>query len=243
MGDGIYAAMSGAVSRSRALDVVANNVANAGTPGFRSDSVAFREAPAQPAGEPARPDTDLRLATVDAVTPSWQPGPLEETGAPLDLAINGDGMFTVGTDAGVRYVRGGSMQLDASGRLVTTDGHPLLNLEGEPIQMPTDGEPSIGEDGTIMVGERQIDRLAMVWFDSPALLSREGGNLFSASAGAQPQPAPGTVEQGYIENSNINVVRGMVDLVSITRSYEATVRAMETFRTIDRRTVRDLARG
>ncbi len=243
MSDGIYAAMSGAMARSMALDVVAGNVANAPTPGFRAAMVAYREAPAQAPDGPAAAESEIRLATLDAVVPTWSPGQLEETGAPLDLALEGDGLFTVRTGAGVRYVRGGTMSLDARGNLVTSGGYPLLDTEGRPLRLPPEGEPVIGEDGTVLVGERQVGRLAVVWFEDPAALAREGDNLYSAAGGAEPIAAPGAVRQGSIEQSNVNVVRGMIDLVSLTRSYEATLRAMESFRNIDRRTARDLGHG
>lgn len=243
MADGIYSAMSGAMARSQALDVVAQNVANAPTPGYRAATMAFRETPAQAVGGPPAADSEIRIATLDAVVPSWLPGPLQETGGALDLAIEGDGLLTVRTGAGIRYVRGGAMSLDDEGTLVTGSGHPLLDTEGRPIHVPPEGEPEVGDDGTVRVGEQVVGRLAMVWFESPAVLSREGDNLYSAAAGAQPQPAPGSLQQGYIEGANVNVVRGMIDLVGLTRSYEATLRAMETIRSVDRRTVRDLGTG
>lgn len=242
MANGIYAAMSGAVSRSMALDVVANNVANAPTPGFRADAVAYREVPAQAQGAAAT-ESDLRMATVDAVVPTWRPGPLEETGGPLDLAFEGDGMLTVQTDEGVRYSRGGTMMLGTDGTLVTNEGYPLLDVEGRPLRVPPDGEPVIGGDGTVRVGENVVGQLALTWFDSPAVLSREGGTLYSAAPGAEGTTAPGMLRQGHIEQANVNVVRGMIDLVTLTRSYEATVRVMESFGNIDRRTARDLAHG
>lgn len=243
MADGIYAAMSGAMARSLALDVVAQNVANAPTPGFRASTLAYREVPARAPDGPPAADSEIRMATLDAVVPSWQPGPLLETGGALDLAIEGDGLFAVRTDDGVRYTRGGSMTRDDDGVLVTTSGHPLLDTEGRPLRLPLEGEPEVGEDGTVRVGEQTVGQLAMIWFESPSVLSREGDNLYSAASGAEPVTAPGTARQGYIEQANVNVVRGMIDLVSLTRSYEATLRAMESFQTIDRRTVRDLGHG
>jgi flagellar basal-body rod protein FlgG len=101
----------------------------------------------------------------------------------------------------------------------------------------------IGGDGTVQVGENIVGRLALAWFDSPAALSREGSTLYSAAPGAERTQAPGTLMQGYVEQANVNVVRGMIDLVTLTRSYEATVRVMESFGNIDRRTARDLAHG
>lgn len=247
MSDGIYAAMSGAMSRAMALDVVANNVANAPTPGFRADAVAFREQPAEPRREPGEPtasiEPDIRVATVDAVVPSLRPGPIEETGGAFDVAIEGDGMLSVSAPGGVRYTRGGTLIRDAEGNLATAEGYPVLDVEGRPVRLPLEGEPVIGDDGTVTVGDQSCGRMAVVWFDRPNLLSREGGNLYMAAAGTQVTEASGVIRQGAIEGANIDVVRGMIDLVSLTRSYEATIRAMENFRNIDQRTVRDLARG
>lgn len=242
MSDGIYAAMSGAVARSTALDVLGNNIANAPSTAFRIDAVAFREEPTAPPDGAPRPDGDLRMATVDAVVPSWRPGSLEQTGEALDVAIDGDGLLPVRTDDGIRYVRGGSLQRDSDGTLMTAAGHPLVDRDGVVVRLPLEGgETVIGEDGTIRVGEEDVATLPLVWFDNVAMLAREGDNLWSAPAGATPRAADGRIRQGYLEGTNGNVVRGMVDMIAVTRSYEATVRAMETFREIDRRTARDLA--
>lgn len=244
MSDGIYAAMSGAVARSTALDVIGNNVANSPTAGFRIDRVAFREAPAAPPDGTARQDGDLRMATVDAVVPSWRPGPIRSTGGTLDVAVEGEGLIAVQSEDGVRFVRGGSLQTDTEGRLMTTGGHQLIDPDGVPITVPLDGgEPVISEDGTIMVDEEEVGRMTFVWFESPAVLSREGDNLWSAAAGARAVPAEGSLRQGFLEQANRGSVRGMVDMITVTRSYEATIRAMETFRSIDQRTARDIAGG
>jgi len=195
-------------------------------------------------------ESELRMATLDAVVPSWRPGPLRQTGNPLDIAIEGDGLLTVQSSEGTRYVRGGTMTTDAEGTLMTSSGNPLLDTQGQTISIPEDANVSISEDGRILAsrpdeeGEQQeVAQLGMVWFDSPALLSREGSGLFSAAAGAEPNRVDASIRSGFIEQSNVNVVRGMIDMVTLTRSYEATIRAMETFRSIDRRTTKDLAHG
>jgi flagellar basal-body rod protein FlgG len=228
-----------------ALDVVANNVANAPTPAFHADAVAFRETPAaDPRGGGMPPQlSDLRFASVDAVVQSWVPGPLVETGNAFDVAIEGDGLLTVRAPQGMRFSRGGTLSVDRGGTLVTAEGYPLLNLEGQPVRPGAGVEPVIGEDGSVYVDDQPVGRLALRWVDNTAALSREGENLYALAGGVQTQAAEGHLQQGYIERSNVNVVKGMVDLVSITRSYEATVRVLESFRAIDRRTAKDLAHG
>ena len=196
-----------------------------------------------PAGNAPPQLSDLRLASLDAVVPSWAPGTLEETGRPLDVAVDGDGLLTVRAPQGIRFTRGGTLMVDTSGTLVTSEGFPLLNPEGQPVRPGVAAQPLIGEDGSVYVDDQPVGRLSLRWVDSPAVLSREGDNLYALAPGAQTQAAEGQLRQGYIERSNVNVVKGMIDLVALTRSYEATLRALETFRAIDRRTVKDLALG
>lgn len=242
MSNGIYIAASGAMARAQALDVHSNNIANSMTPGFRLDEVVFREQPAQPAGEPQRPDTDIRLATVDAVVPSWETGTMMQTENRMDLAIQGDGLLSVRTEEGVRYSRGGSLLLDSEGTLMTSTGYPLLDVEGEVLRLPPEGgELNIAEDGTVHVGEQQLGRLQLTWFQNPQVLSREGDNLFSAPEGAERAEATGTLQQGYQERSS--TIRGLLDIITVTRSYETSIRMIESFKQIDQRTARDIARG
>src|SRR6185436_6967036 len=148
---GIWIAASGASAQMTALDVTANNLANATTPGFKADQAVFQEHLVQAlvAGKAQR---DMRYTSVAAVTSDLRSGPLQVTQRPLDAAIDGDGYFTVQTPRGERYTRAGGFQLGPAGTLVTALGYAVLDSGGSPIQLPLDGPAAeIGQDGAIRV--------------------------------------------------------------------------------------------
>lgn len=241
MSDGIYSALSGAVAQQRALDTVANNVANVATPGFRADQLAFREAVAT--ARPASPDvpSGLRYVSVAVSRTSVTDGPLVETGNVLDLALQGDGMLAVSTPEGVRYTRATSLQMDADGRVTTRVGHPVLTTEG-PLVLPTDrGAPQVGPDGTVTIEGQPVGQLRLERFPPDGLV-KEGLTLFAPRRGAAGAPATElTVAQGYLEGANVSPIAGMNELITATRSFEAFQRIIQAFRQIDERTARDVA--
>ncbi|MEM9860451.1 MAG: flagellar basal-body rod protein FlgF [Myxococcota bacterium] len=244
MSDGIWAAVSGAVAQQRALDVTANNVANANTTGFRADRVAFREALAE-AGEGPAP-ADLRLVGVAQVEASEAPGAIGRTDGNLDFAIEGDGLFTVQTPQGERYTRAGQFHLDAEGVLRTASGAAVLGWVAEAggatqeLRIPpASGEIRVGEDGTIRAGDQEVGRLALRSFDE-GQLEKEGNTLFVANGAGD--AAEARVLQGYLEGSNMNAVAGMNELITVSRSFEAFQKVIDTFQRLDDRTARDLAK-
>ena len=244
MSDGIWAAVSGAVAQQRALDVTANNVANANTTGFRADRVAFREALADASGgdEPA-PDS-LRFVHVSQVEASQEAGALRQTGGTFDLALEGDGWFSLETPAGERYTRSGQFSVDGEGVLRGVDGSPVLAWAGEPggavqeMRIPPDaGEVTIGLDGSVSADGNVAGRVAIRRFDEGAL-QKEGDTRFVAEGNGA--PAEASVLQGYLESSNINAVAGMNELITVSRSFEAFQKIIDTFQQMDQRTARDL---
>ena len=240
MGSGIYVAAAGAVAQSRALDVTANNVANASTVGFAAERISFGEALGRAQGR------DTAFAEVRSTVADSAPGVLRATGNPLDLALSGDGYFAVDTARGVRYTRAGDFRLDEGGVIVSADGHPARARGGGVLTVPPGtASVSVASDGGVSadgnpIGELEIARLV------PGALSREGASLYIAGPGAAAGPAGGAppeVISGTLEGSNFNVVRGVVDLVRVSRTYEALHRAIEGFRTIDELTARSLIKG
>jgi flagellar basal-body rod protein FlgF len=231
MADGIYVATAGAVAQSQALDVTANNVANAGTPGYKSERVRFAQVLAT--------SKDMAFVGVAGTAVDASPGPMRQTGEPLDLAIAGDGWFAVDTAKGVRYTRDGSFQLDDAGQLVTSDGLAVLDQQGGAIRVPAGAaEISVAADGSVLVDGEEVGRIAVARF-APGGLTREGANLFVAGS-APLAGEPATIESGALEGANFNVVRGVIDLVKLSRTYEALHRMIESYRDIDQRTARDI---
>jgi len=241
MSDGIYSALSGAIAQQRALDVVANNVANAGTVGYRGDTVAFREAVSR---ETAGPNPDgLRYVSVAQQSTDQSDGPLIQTGNPLDLALQGDGLFALQTDNGVRYTRAGSFRMDPEGVIRSSGGHVLMDA-GAPdpsqaeIRIPPEAtEILVGTDGTVTADGQEVGRIRIESFDQRSL-TKEGLTMYAARG--QGEPAEAQVSQGYLEGANVSPVGGMNQLISTSRAFEAFQRVIQAFRQIDERAARDV---
>lgn len=215
----------------RELGVVANNLANINTTGYKADSSIFEQFLLPEASADAFPADSRDLAYVRdrATWHRFAPGPTLRTGGALDVAIDGDAFLVVQTAAGQRYTRNGALQITPTGTLVTAAGDPVLGVGG-PIQFQTsDHDISIGEDGTITVREGASatsdsirGQLQLARFDNPGALQKEGSSLFSAPPGIAPLPPQNVrVVQGAIEQSNVNAVGEMARMVEITRAYES----------------------
>jgi flagellar basal-body rod protein FlgF len=231
MDNSLLIGLSRQVALGRELEVVANNIANINTTGYKSDSSIFEQFLMPPASSGGFPAGSQQLAYVrDRQT--WHnlgPGPIQRTGGSLDVAIDGDAFLTVQTAAGPRYTRNGALQMSPTGALVTSAGDPVLGIGG-PIQFQnTDHDISIGEDGTITVREGASatsdstrGQLQLARFANPEALQKQGSSLFSAPTGVTPQPASTGVRvvQGSIEQSNVSAVSEMARMIEITRTYE-----------------------
>ena len=233
MSSGIYIAAGGAVAQSNALDATANNIANATTAGFHGDRVTFREAMTQA--------KSVDMAAVGAGTSrvDSQAGALSQTGNPLDLALEGDGYFSVQTKDGARYTRAGNFRLDDSRQLVTMDGNTVRGEGGAAIAIPEDAKQiSIGVDGEVFADEESVGKLELTRFASKSL-KREGSTLFAAKGAPEAGDAP-KVRSGMLEASNVNVVRGVVDLVKVSRTYESLMRVIQSYADVESRAAREL---
>jgi flagellar basal body rod protein FlgG len=192
----------------RELDMVANNVANINTTGFKADTMVFEEHLMPVARHDHFLGRDKRLSYVhDRAT--WHDlgqGPIKQTNNPLDVSVGGNGFLAVQTPRGERYTRNGSFQINAQGQLVTSEGYAVLG-DGGPIQFqPSDRDINIARDGTVSVPEGARGRLRIVTFAAPA--------------GVAPQAAESAqVSQGTIEESNVRGVVEMTRLIDVSRSY------------------------
>lgn len=214
---------------SREMAVVANNIANVNTTGYKADNAIFEEFLMPVAREEQFTGTDRRVSFVQDRT-AWHDlgqGQIERTGNPLDVAIDGTGFFAVETPRGERYTRNGSLQISATGELVTNEGYRVLGESG-PIRLQTqDADIMVSQDGSITVRagrEATTDqvrgKLRIVTFDQPQRLRKDGASTFAAAANLQPRPAPTPrILQGVLEKSNVRSVVEMTRLIEITRSY------------------------
>jgi len=231
--NGIYAATAGAVAQSNALDATANNIANASTTGFHGDRITFREALA------AARSPDLTNVASGTTRIDSQSGALIQSENPLDLALDGDGYFAVTTPGGPRYTRAGNFQLDDQRNLVTSDGFAVRGDGGAPIHVPAEATAiAVAVDGTVSADGEAIGKLELARF-APNQMKREGGSLFSAT-GRPLTGDPPKVRSGMLESSNVNVVRGVVDLVKVSRTYEALMKMIQGYHDLESRAAREL---
>lgn len=220
--------LSRQMTLERQLDVVANNVANTNTTGFKADRSLFQEFLTSGAREENFTGSDRRVSFVQdrATFHDLAQGPMEETKGPLDVAIAGQAFLAVQTSAGERYTRDGSLQINPQGQLVTAGGSAVLGSSGPIVFQPGDRDIAISADGGVSVreGASKTDslrgKLRLVSFSQAQKLLKEGSNLYSAGDGAAPIPdLTSQVRQGFIEKSNVNSVAEMSRMIEVTRAY------------------------
>jgi len=232
MDSGYYAAMTGLVARTQALDTAAANLANAQTPGYRAEREYFRSVMLGPdALDSQLGKTVNNYGLLGGDRLSMAQGAIEQTGNPLDLAIEGQGFFMVQTPNGPRYTRDGSFHRAPNGQLVTKAGEPVLSSTGKAILVPP-GEVTVGADGVVSVAGGTVSTVGIFTFPAGTELTPEGANRYVAPAGVAQVLAKGaSVHQGAIEAANQDVVQGSLDLVMMQRQAEMMLRALTVFHT------------
>jgi flagellar basal-body rod protein FlgF len=216
-----YVAMSRQTVLEQAMEVIANNLANASTSGFKGSEPLFRDY-LQPG--PGR--QQIAYVRDAGSVRDIRQGDLKLTGNSLDAAIQGDGYYSVSTAAGVRYTRIGSFQTTPQGLLVTASGDPVLDDRGNPITLPTTpGRIAIGTDGTIAKNGTPVGKLGVVSFANPQQLVEESAGLYTTTAAPTPD-ATSRIQQGAIEQSNIRSVVEMTRMLSVQGAYADTVQVM-----------------
>jgi flagellar basal-body rod protein FlgF/flagellar basal-body rod protein FlgG len=232
MDSGYYAAMTGLVARTQALDTAAANLANAQTPGYRAEREYFRSVLLGPDAldsQLGRTVNNFGLLGGDRL--SMAQGALTATGNPLDLAIEGEGFFQVQTANGLRYTRDGGFHRSQGGQLVTAAGEPVLSDAGKPIQLPP-GEVTVGADGVVSVSGGVVAKVGVFTFPASAQLTPEGANRYVAPQGVAAQlSAKGSIHQGAIEAANQDVIQGSLDLIVMQRQAEMMQKALTVFHT------------
>ena len=236
MANGIYVAASGAVAKLKQLDVVANNLANTSTPGFKTDAVTFREVLVDKTLNTN--DQDRSFVQVDKSSAHLKTGAMRETGNPLDLGIQGEGFFKVQTDKGMRLLRDGRLRMDTDGSLLTFNGDKVLGREDKPVVIPTTSSPVIDEGGYIWSNGESVGSLTVVTVDDTSTLRKERDGLYIVEEGALRPSENFKMLQGFTEESNANAIEMMVELVEVQRSYEAMHKAINAYRDMDSRVIR-----
>ncbi|MGC2775769.1 MAG: flagellar basal-body rod protein FlgF [Bradyrhizobium sp.] len=234
----------------RQLDVVANNVANVNTNGFKADQQLFEEYLSSGAHEDNFPGASRRVSYVQdrGTYRDISQGPMMRTSNPLDIAIDGSGFLVVQTAAGERYTRDGNLHRNNLGQLVTAAGDLVLGNNGPITLQQTDHDINISPDGTLTVveGLNPADsirgKLRLVSFADPRAAQKQGNNLYAAVGGATPQQdLKSTIQQGYVEKSNVSAVSEMSRMVEVTRSYSQIANMLQVQSDLRKNAIEKLA--
>lgn len=239
---GLYTAYTGMRNEQRRLDIISNNLANSATVGYKEENVtnqSFKDMIATKIRDGSNAYVDEPIGTMNLGVKigetymDWSQGSLRETGNPFDIAIEGDGFFKIRVtdrngDSSIMYTRCGTFKCTADGFIVDADGNHLQGSGGD-IQIPTEAtEIAIKEDGTIFADGVVVDTITLADFEDYNYLELYGDNKFRAVDGAVEKDAVAQLEQGYTEQSNVNVVSEMVSMITITRAYEAGQKVIQT---------------
>jgi flagellar basal-body rod protein FlgF len=238
---GIYSTASGSISALLRLDAIANNLANAGTSGYKAERYiqqASRTANAS-ATQTSVP-TPINRGHLET---DFSQGSIQPTGNPLDVAISGAGFFVVNGPHGERLTRRGSFSIDAEGYLTTTDGMRVQGDGGD--LLIGKGRAEIATDGTVRVDENVLGKLRIVAVPDPRALQREGGTLFAAGGQVKADALPGAVylTQGAVEGSNVSPVESLVGLIDTMRGFEAYMHAASRLDEVEQRTIDDVGKA
>lgn len=239
---GIATAASGMLPSLKRQEVIANNLANAQTAGFKRDRL-FVERLNEAQEAMVQGAQDWGATNQVGLVIDFAPGSLNRTGNAMDVAISGDGFFAVQTPDGERYTRNGHFSVDTDGTLQSVDGHAVLGDNGV-IRLPA-GEVTINTDGQISVDGRLVDTLRIVRFDDPRVLVRGGSTIFEIGI---PTVAPqddnqSAIRQGFLEHSNVNTIEEMVNMITTFRFYEADQKAIQMQDQVQGRVVNELGRA
>jgi len=232
MDSGYYAAVTGLVARTQALDAAAANLANAQTPGYRAVREYFRSYLMDSGAEPSQIGLAVnRYGVLGGDRLSFTQGPIQHTGNALDLAIEGEGFFAVNTARGLRFTRDGSFHRSPAGLLVTAANEPVLSASKQPISIPP-GEVTVGGDGVLSVAGAAAETVGVFKLPVDAQLSAEGANRYRAPENAAVLASgEAVVHAGSIEGANQDVIHGSLELLMIQRQAEMMQKALTIFHT------------
>jgi flagellar basal-body rod protein FlgF len=256
MSGSIYMAATGALASEKRLQILSNNLANVNTAGFKKDRGRFHAfnlsegaAAAQPPVTGGRSDAPNFWMQFSSFT-DFSSGELKKTGNPYDLALNGKGFFCVQTPDGIQYTRRGDFTINADETLVTQDGWPVLGSSGEiqvKMKSPSNDmrEFTVSEDGYLTVDGSQIDRIRVVDFPIADGLEKLGHNYYRATNpyASEEVLEDISVQQGFLENSNVNVIQAMTELIEVLRGYESYHKIMRSMDDMNARLINDVGRS
>ena len=229
MNNALYVGLSRQLTLKRQLDVIANNISNSDTVGFKVESLQLgqdvQQPQLQPGGGAAPPITFVHDT---ALTRNFSQGALRQTGGPFDLGLQGDGFFEVQTAAGNRLTRDGRFTLDAQSQMVDSAGNAVLTTGGSPIQLdPTKSSPQIAHDGTVSQDGQVLGKIGVFQVADRSALTKTGGGLFDPGLQTPQADTTTAVQQGMIENANVDAIQQMTRMISVSRAYEQVTSMMD----------------
>jgi len=245
MNSGMYSALSGNLTAMRRMEIITNNLANINTLGYKKDKVSFESVLAGSVYPPVVPQSTTAdpILQRESITIDYAPGMMNRTGNALDVAIDGDGFFTVAGPEGPAYTRQGSFRMTSDGTLVTVDGFPVIGNDGKNIKVQG-GTISIGVKGDVTVDGERVDTLKIVDFPKPYNLRKIGSALFMPE-GSKTVPLVATnaeVRSEYLEASNVDPISEMVQLIDASRYFDSCQRVILAFDGIANKAANELGK-
>lgn len=223
MGNTVYTSLTRQSGLMKEMQIVANNIANMATTGYRSENLIFSETVKSMGSE----QPSISFATAKAHSTKLAQGALTQTNGTYDFAIEGEGFFQVLTPAGERLTRNGAFFPSAGGELVTAEGYPVLDPGGAPVFIPADaGQVALAADGTLSVDGEPLGQIGVVRPAEGSSLAREDGVRFRAEGDIEPVESP-VVFQGFLESSNVDPVTEIARMIQVQRAYEMGQSFME----------------
>jgi flagellar basal-body rod protein FlgG len=257
MQSAVYNAVFGGTTQAVRMDMIANNLANANTTGYKKDKMSFVNVFQEHASDLCDPNRTLNgelpwpervnvsQTRVGTVKIDYSQGAMKQTGNPLDLAIEGEGLFKVSTPNGMMYTRSGVFHLNTDGTIVDQHNNALQGQNGS-LQISGASSLIVDEQGRVLVDGNPVDRLGFVTFDDPQKLERIGQHMFRNPTDDPAEEKPvenGTVCQGFLEASNVQVVEEMVRMIEVSRAYNLDQKVMTTSADMDKKVTDSVGKG
>ncbi len=234
-------AAAGMQARMQSLDLVANNLANSSTGGYKSDGEFYTLFTSEAAGEDASGPSAVPM--IQRQWTDFKQGLLEPTNNPLDFGLSGKGYFVVQGPSGPLYTRNGNFRFSTTGGLVTGEGYPLLQQNGQPFKADTSQPLDVARNGDISQNGKSIGAIQLVDFQNPAGLTKYGSTYFSNTTGEDPVNANGAqIYQGKIEASNVSAAHGAVRIVDLSRQFEMMQKAITIANDMNKQAIEEVAK-
>lgn len=234
-------AAAGMQARMQSLDLVANNLANSSTSGYKTDGEFYTLFTSEAAGEGQ--DGPPAVPMIQRQWTDFQQGLLEPTNNPLDFGLSGKGFFVVQGPSGPLYTRNGNFRFSTTGALVTSEGYPLLQQGGQPFKANTGQPLEVSREGMISQNGKTIGQIQLVDFQNPAQLTKFGANYFSNGSGQEPTEVTGSqILQGKLEASNVSASHGAVRIVGLSRQFEMMQKAISLSNDMGKKAIEEVAK-